>query len=165
MQNKNIIQNNVVSLATRLWLVKCYDRKKVKSLVDLTIIHVVWSRGNEPTTKKIYHCLFQMSTRLTAGGVGCSGTAVTASVNVTPLAPTQTVTGPFYQLWQMWRQTWSLQGSDWSRRKGSFIWKLSKLQLHRKVCCWSGMGYGRLSGSNTARGTCTGLLTVGPTKV
>ena len=52
MQNKNIIQNNVVSLATRLWLVKCYDRKKVKSLVDLTIIHVVWSRGEQTNNKK-----------------------------------------------------------------------------------------------------------------
>ena len=28
-----------------LLLLKCYDRKKVKSLVDLTIIHVDWSQG------------------------------------------------------------------------------------------------------------------------
>ena len=31
-------------------LVKCYDRKKVKSLVDLIINHVVWLRGGVPTT-------------------------------------------------------------------------------------------------------------------
>ena len=32
-----------------LLLVKCYDRKKVKSLVDLTIIHVVgiWGVTNQ----------------------------------------------------------------------------------------------------------------------
>ena len=42
---------NVVRLAAMLLLVKCYDRKKVKSLADLTIIHVVWSWGGEATKK------------------------------------------------------------------------------------------------------------------
>ena len=35
------LSHNVARLAAVLLLVKCYDRKKVKSLVDLTIINVV----------------------------------------------------------------------------------------------------------------------------
>ena len=35
-----------------LLLVKCYDTKKVMSLIDLTIIHVGWSLGSKPTTTK-----------------------------------------------------------------------------------------------------------------
>ena len=33
-------------------LVNCYDRKKVKSLIDLTITHVVKSMDGERTTTK-----------------------------------------------------------------------------------------------------------------
>ena len=40
-------------MAAMLLLVKCYGRKKVESLVELTIIHVVWSRGGELTKKII----------------------------------------------------------------------------------------------------------------
>ena len=36
----------------RVLLVKCCDRKKVKSLYDLTIIHVFWSWGGKPTNQK-----------------------------------------------------------------------------------------------------------------
>ena len=39
--------------AAMLLLVKCYDRKKVKSFVDLTIFHVVWSLGVANQQKKL----------------------------------------------------------------------------------------------------------------
>ena len=42
--------NNVVWIAGMLLLVKCYNRKKVKSLVELAIIVVVGSEGEEPPT-------------------------------------------------------------------------------------------------------------------
>ena len=44
--------NNVVQMAAMLLLVKCYDKKKVKSLVDLTIINVVGSWGGKPKTNQ-----------------------------------------------------------------------------------------------------------------
>ena len=44
-------QTMLYILAALLLLVKCYDRKKFKSLIDLTIIHIVWSGGGEPTKK------------------------------------------------------------------------------------------------------------------
>ena len=37
-----------------LLLVKCNDRKKVKTLIDLTIIRVVWSGGWRTTKKSLY---------------------------------------------------------------------------------------------------------------
>ena len=38
-------------MTAMLLLAKCYDRKKVKSLVSLTIILVVVSEGGKPTKK------------------------------------------------------------------------------------------------------------------
>ena len=35
-----------------LFVVKCYDNKMVKSLIDPTIIPLIGARGGEPITKK-----------------------------------------------------------------------------------------------------------------
>ena len=40
-------------MAALLWLVKCYDRKKVKSLEYLTIFHVVESGVGKQKNKKV----------------------------------------------------------------------------------------------------------------
>ena len=42
----------VVYIAAMRWLVKCYDIKKVKSLIDLTIIPLVRPGGGKPTKKQ-----------------------------------------------------------------------------------------------------------------
>ena len=55
--NKILVRLSVMPL-----LVKCYDNKKVKSLIGLTIYQLVGPRGGEPTKKKyrrlVIKCLF-----------------------------------------------------------------------------------------------------------